>query len=48
MENQKLSFEKELENSLKVTELEQRLEMGWYCCDYPNHPISCGYDGIGK
>lgn len=41
-----MSFEKELEASLEVTELEQRLEMGWYCCDYPNHDTSCGRDEI--
>jgi hypothetical protein len=35
MEESKISFEKELESSLKITELEQRLEMGFYCCDYP-------------
>jgi len=30
----KISFEQELSNVLEVADLEQRLEMAIYCCDY--------------
>ncbi len=37
----KMSFEKELENSLTVTELDQRLEM-LYCCAGGSCGLCCG------
>lgn len=42
IKNSVMSFEKELENSLKVTELDQRLEM-WFCCGANEcQAVSCG------
>jgi hypothetical protein len=37
----KKSFEMELENSLKLDQLEQRLEM-WYCCAGGSCGLCCG------
>lgn len=42
----KQSFEKEIESGFTIQELEQRLEMEFWCCDYDpdrGHDTSCGW-----
>ena len=44
---EKIAFEEEMENSMSIEELEQRLEMVIYCCDFDkDRPdrLSCGVE----
>lgn len=46
-QQEKIAFEKEMEKSMTIEELEQRLEMVIYCCDYDkDRPdrLSCGVE----
>lgn len=42
---EKIAFEEEMEKSMSIEELEQRLEMVIYCCDFDKdrpERLSCG------